>query len=136
MKKIAFISLLVIVLAFGFFGCDDSNGNELEFTFIGTWNQLYSGGDVQLIWTFYANNTFISQYPDELYRLKGTWIKENPNKFTIQGTHSNLDYAGVATIDELPEYYRAPTVRNFEFLSNSSFKLIDDHGGEINFIRQ
>jgi len=75
MKKTVFFGLLVILLVFGFLGCDtNGNNNGNDNPFLGTWIQDGSGGAVKVVvndsaWVASDNNI---TYNSGTYNYTGT----------------------------------------------------------------
>jgi hypothetical protein len=107
---------------------------EFELLFFGTWLM-----NDRIIYSF-SENVFTGQRKNGNYTSKGTWMYENPNKFSMTFTHSAWDKLDVETIDELKHYmdtmgYYPSYEYLFEFVTNSFFKLTDvESGDKLDFV--
>ena len=120
------IGLLVLLMVLTFFCCGNGDDPDvtIESKFIGAWLQ----NDSEFIHTF-SDGIFTIQL-NELYRLKGTWSIENPNKLIINYTHGN-DGTDRENINDLIEFVIQPVgvEYTFEYLSEKNMKWVNNNNG-------
>ena len=124
---LVFLGIIVGLTAYSL-GNNDENNNELESKFIGEWLQEDGSNNIRI----FSNSILIIQNSG-LYRSKGTWSIERPNRLVIVTTHSGLGN-DVANIVDLP-VNASVAEWIFEFISNSEMKWKHEKGYELIFTR-
>jgi len=129
MKKMYFFGLLVILLAFGFTGCDKDGGDGIEDAFAGTWlgTDTSSGASVKIIakdghWKEWMN--------DNIEIVRGT--------YTVSGNIVTIKYVEINTIifggENSWVFFAQLNDTNKAYLGGNETIKLDISGGSITML--